>query len=87
MIEISKEQRAALQQNPEGVSCEDTVSARTYFLVEESVHLRAMQALKSQQDLNAIRRGVAQMEAGSRTSVEEVRRQLARELGFSASGS
>jgi hypothetical protein len=87
MIRISDEQRAALQRNPEGVSCEDTDSARTYFLVEESVHLRAMQALKHQQDLEAIRRGVAQMDAGSGTPVAEVRQQLARELGFSVKGS
>jgi predicted transcriptional regulator len=87
MIKISEEQRAALKQNPQGVSCEDADSARTYFLVEESVHLRAMQALKHQQDLEAIRRGVAQMDAGKGTPVEEVRQQLARELGFSVSGS
>ena len=87
MVKISEEQRAALQQHPEGVSCEDTDSARIYFLVEESVHRRAMQALKSQQDLDAIRRGVAQMEAGSGTPVAEVRQQLAQELGFSAQGS
>ena len=46
-----------------------------------------MQALKHQQDLEAIRRGVAQMDAGKGTPVEEVRQQLARELGFSVKGS
>ena len=46
-----------------------------------------MQALKHEQDLEAIRRGVAQMDAGSGTSVTDVRQQLARELGFSVKGS
>ena len=69
MVKISEEQRAALKQNPQGVSCEDTDSARTYILVEESVHRRAMLALKKQQDLEAIRRGVAQLDASSGTCV------------------
>ena len=76
-----------MKQNPQGVSCEDTDSARTYILVEESVHRRAMLALKKQQDLEAIRRGVAQLDASSGTPVADVRQQLARELGFSAKGS
>ena len=54
MVKISEEQRSALKQNPEGVSCEDTNSARPFFLVEESVHRRAMQALKHLQDLEAV---------------------------------
>lgn len=44
MLRIRKEQRAALLKNPEGVPCEETDSARTYVLGEESVHLRAMRA-------------------------------------------
>ena len=87
MIKISEEQRAALKQSPHGVPCEDVDSHRKYVLVEESVHLLAMQALKSQQDLEAIRRGVAQMDAGTGTPVEEARQQLAHELGFSVSSS
>ena len=86
MVKLTEEQRAALQKNPEGVSCEDTTTRRVYFLVDEQVHRRAMQALKQQQDLEAIRRGVAQMEAGGGTSLQETREQLAQELGFSARG-
>ncbi len=43
-------------------------------------------ALKQQQDLEAIRRGVAQMENGNGTPVQETRTQLAQELGFSLGG-
>ena len=45
-----------------------------------------MQALKQQQDLEAIRKGVAQMEAGGGTLLQDARQQLAQELGFSVSG-
>ena len=87
MVKLSDEQREALEQSPDGISFEDTISRRTYVLVEEEVHRRAMQALKQQLDLEAIRRGVAQMEASGGMPVEDARRQLAQELGFSASGS
>lgn len=86
MVQLSEEQRAALLQCPGEISCEDTITQRTYVLVEEAVHRRAMQALKQRQDLAAIRCGVVQMEAGGGIAVEDARRQLAQELGFSASG-
>ena len=57
-----------------------------YVLVEEQVHRRAMHALKQQQDLEAIRRGIAQMEAGGGLPIQDARIQLAQEFGFSASG-
>jgi hypothetical protein len=83
MVKLTKEQRIALQKNPEGVSCEDTTTDRVYVLVEEQIHRRAMHALKQQQDLDAIRRGVAQMEVGGGMPIQEARVQLAQELGFS----
>lgn len=86
MVKLTEEQRAALEQNPDGVACEDVATQRVYFLVDEQIHRRAMLALKEQQDLEAIRRGVAQMEAGGGTPLHESRERLARELGFSNSG-
>lgn len=86
MVKLTDEQMAAVQQSPDGVSCEDTTTHRIYFLVDEQVHRRAMQALKQQQDLEAIRKAVAQMEAGGGTLLQEARPQLAQELGFSVSG-
>ncbi|HQX51671.1 MAG TPA: hypothetical protein PLR25_17260 [Planctomycetaceae bacterium] len=86
MVKLTEEQSAALQQSPDGITCEDMLSRRTYVLVDEQVHLRAMSALKQQQDLEAIRRGVAEMEAGGGTPLQEARIQLSKELGFLASG-
>lgn len=86
MVKLTDEQRIALQQNPEGVSCEDTTTHRVYVLVDEQIHRRAMHALKQQQDLDAIRRGVAQMEAGGGIPIQDARIQLAQELGFTVHG-
>ncbi len=86
MVKLTDEQRVALQQSPDGISCEDTTTNRVYVLVEEQVHRRAMHALKQQQDLEAIRRGIAQMEAGGGLLIQDARIQLAQEFGFSASG-
>lgn len=83
MIKLTDEQSAAIQEHPEGVSCEDTRTQRVYWLVEEQVHQRAMQALKQQQDLDAIRQGLTQMKSSAGTPVQEAREQLAQELGFS----
>ena len=86
MVKLTDEQRVALQQSPDGISCEDTTTNRVYVLVDEQVHRRAMHALKQQQDHEAIRRGIAQMEAGGGLLIQDARIQLAQEFGFSASG-
>ena len=43
-----------------------------------------MRALKQQQDLQAIRDGITQMQAGGGTPIADAREQLAAELGFSS---
>lgn len=73
MVKLTDEQIAAIQQSPNGVSCEDATTHRVYFLVDEQIHRRAMQALKQQQDLEAIRKGIAQMEAGGGTRLQDAR--------------
>lgn len=83
MVKLTEEQRAALQQQPDGVACRDVASQRVYFLVDSEIHQRAMHALKQQQDLEAIREGVRQMEAGGGTPIAEARAELAAEFGFS----
>ena len=82
MVKLTDEQIAAVMQNPEGVCCEDSTTHRVYFLVEEQLHRQAMQALRQQQDIEAVRQGFAQMETSAGTPVEDVRDQLAREMGF-----
>ena len=64
---LTDEQIAAVKQNPEGVSCEDSTTHRLDFIVDEHFHRRALLALRQQHDLSAIRQAVAQMEAGAGT--------------------
>jgi hypothetical protein len=47
---------------------------RVYVFVDENVHREAMEALRSQQDLQAIEQGLAELEAGSGMSIDESRR-------------
>ena len=44
MIKLADEQMAAVQQDPDGVSCENKRTHRVYFLVDEQIH-RAMRPL------------------------------------------
>ena len=83
MVKLTEEQRAALEQNPDGVACEDGATQRVCSLVDEQIDRRAMLALKEQQDLEAIRCGVAQMEVGGGIPLHECRERLGQELGFS----
>jgi predicted transcriptional regulator len=46
---------------------------RTYFLVDGETHCQAMDALRRQQDRDAIAEGIAQMEAGDAIPLEEAR--------------
>ena len=82
MVKLTDEQRAALQEHPEGVLCQDDATSRVYCLVDRELHEKAMRALKQQQDLDAIRRGVADMQSGNGTPLNEAREELAKELGF-----
>ena len=86
MVKLTDEQIAAVNQNPEGVSCEDSTTHRLYFIVDEHFHRRALLALRQQEDLSAIRQAVAQMESGTGTPLHEARQQLALEMGFSVQG-
>ncbi len=44
---------------------------RTYVVVDGETHRQAMQALRRQQDREAIAEGIAQMEAGEGTPIED----------------
>lgn len=56
----------------------DPETQRTYVVVDVAVHRQAMEALRRQQDREAIAQGIAEMEAGEGLPIEEARR-LARE--------
>ena len=53
----------------------DPTTNRTYVLVDREVFRRALEVLRSEEDLAAIARGIAQMEAGEGISLSESRRQ------------
>lgn len=58
----------------------DPGNNRTYFVVDEETHRQAMDALRRQQDREAIAEGIAQMNAGDVVSLEEARRQTRQDL-------
>ena len=81
-VSLSDEQRLALDQQPEGIEVEDSQTQKVYVLTDAEVHRRAMQALKRQEDRDAIQAGIDDMEAGRVIPLEEVDRQIRKELGF-----
>jgi hypothetical protein len=52
----------------------DPETQRMYFVVEAEIHRQAMDALRRQQDREAIARGIAELEAGEGIPVDEARR-------------
>jgi predicted transcriptional regulator len=49
----------------------DPDTNRTYIIVESDTHRRAMEALRRQQNRDAIAQGIAEMEAGEGTALDE----------------
>ncbi|MEZ5942921.1 MAG: hypothetical protein R3C18_16130 [Planctomycetaceae bacterium] len=82
MVNLTPEQRAALQQQPDGVACEDAETHRIYFLVDSETHQQAMAALRRQRDRDAIAEGVADMEAGRFQPLDEAFADIRGRLGF-----
>ena len=79
---LSDEQRQALDQQPEGIEVEDSQTRKLYFLTDAELHHRAMQALKRQEDRDAIQAGIDDMEAGRVEPFEEVDRRIREKLGL-----
>jgi predicted transcriptional regulator len=79
---LSDEQRQALDQQPEGIEVEDTQTQKVYFLTDAELHRRAMQALRRQEDHDAIQAGIDDMEAGRVMPLAEVDAQIRKELGL-----
>lgn len=52
----------------------DPSTQRTYFVVDAEIHRQAMDALRRQQDRDAIAQGIAEMEAGEGIPVAEARK-------------
>lgn len=60
----------------------DPETQRTYFLVDSDTHLRSMEALRRQQDHDAIAEGIAQMEAGDGKPLDQAFSDMRDRLGF-----
>lgn len=60
----------------------DPDTERTYFLVDSDIHLRAMEALRRQQDHDAIGEGIAQMEGGEGKPLDQAFYEMRARLGF-----
>ena len=61
---LTKEVAAALHPTGEReLEVVDPDTSRVYFIVESETHRQAMDALRRQQDRNAIAQGIAEMEA------------------------
>jgi len=72
--QLTKEQRQALLEHPEGVEVWDEATQKVYILADAGLHRRAMEALRrqrQQEDRDAIAEGIAQMEAGQRVPLDE----------------
>lgn len=79
---LTPEQAEALHQNGDELTVVDPTTNRIYVVVDQSILARAQAVLQRQQedDLAAIREGVADMEAGRTLSAEEAHDQISREL-------
>jgi len=75
IAKLSKELSDALHASQEGgLEVVDPETNRTYTLVDSETYRHAMEALRRQQDHEAIARGIAEMEAGGGIPLEEARR-------------
>ena len=80
-LKLTKELRDAL--NADGINSlevEDPDSDRTYVVVEAETYRQAMEALRRQQDRDAIAKGLFQMEAGEGIPLAEAREQTRQHL-------
>jgi predicted transcriptional regulator len=69
---LTKELADALKATGESeLEVVDPDTNRTYMIIDRDVHRRAMEALRRQQDHDAIAQGIAEMEAGEGTTLDE----------------
>ena len=76
-LTLTAEQREALIQSDGPVLIEDDQTHRRYYLVDEPTFTN----LQQQEDLAAIREGIADMEAGRMISLEELDLRIRSRLG------
>jgi predicted transcriptional regulator len=77
---LTEQQREALALQPDGIEVEDPETNKVYVLADADLHREAMRALAERNDRDAIRTGIADMEAGRVVSFEEVDRGIRAKL-------
>ncbi|QDT64077.1 hypothetical protein [Calycomorphotria hydatis] len=82
MTNLSQEQIEALGQHPEGIEVQDPGTNKVYFLTDAELYKEAQEALRKQQDLEALREGIADWQAGRVRPYEEVDREMREKLGL-----
>ena len=75
---LTAEQREALDHSDGPVPVEDEKTKRIYFLVDPTT----LETLRAQEDLAAIREGIADAEAGRVITLEELDRRIRSRLGL-----
>ena len=80
---LTKELAAALHATGKSeLEFVDPDTQRTYFLVDSETHRRAMEALRRQQDRDAIAQGIAEMEAGQGKPLDQAFAEMRARLAF-----
>jgi predicted transcriptional regulator len=84
---LTPEQREAIRQQGSPVAVEDDETRTVYYLIDEDLHRRAMEALDKEDARRAIRAGLDDLEAGRVVPFSEVDARLRKKLGLPARGS
>ena len=80
---LTKELAAALQSTgSRELEVVDPETSRRYIIVDSETHRRAMEALRRQEDRDAIAEGLAQMEAGQGRPLDQAMADIRSRLGF-----
>ena len=82
-VKLSKELADALHASSDHeLEVFDPGTNRTYTIVDSVIHRQAMQALRRQQDRDAIEKGIAEMNAGKGTALVEAFDDIRMSLGL-----
>lgn len=83
IAKLTKELTDALHATGAGeLKVVDPETQRTYFVVDADTHRQAMEALRRQQDREAIAQGIAEMEAGQGKPLDQAFAEMRTRLGF-----
>lgn len=84
-LKLSQEQREAIHRQGAPVEVEDEETRKVYVIVEGALLRRAMQALEGNDALDAIRAGIADLEAERVVPFADIDARLRKKLGLPAS--